>query len=194
MARPKEFDPEQALDAAMQCFWEHGFEATSLSALTGRMGVQKASLYATFGDKHALFLKALERYQDASLERMRARLDGGPTALAGIRGFFRDVVAHSSGAGGRRGCLCVNTAIELAPHDAAVAEACRRHTERIERLLEEALERAVDGRELRRDFDCASTARFLVATLHGLSVAAKATPGAKRLKDILSVALSVLDR
>ncbi len=193
MARPKEFDPDQALDAAMQCFWEHGFEATSMSVLTKRTGVQKASLYATFGDKQALFRKALARYQDASLERLRARLHDGATALDDIRGFFGDVVKHSTGDGAKRGCLCVNTAIELAPHDAEVADLCRRHTERVEQLFESALDKAIAAKELPRNFDSAATARFLVATLHGLSVAAKATPSTKRLKDILAVALSVLD-
>src|SRR5262245_35751076 len=92
MSRPKSFSPDSALDAAMQAFWEKGYGATSLTDLTERMGVQKASLYGTFGDKRALFLAALGRYQDQGYERLRAALERPGPVRALVRGLFEDVV------------------------------------------------------------------------------------------------------
>src|SRR5262245_53912189 len=112
MARPKEFDPDQALRAAMQRFWERGFEATSLQDLTDCTGVQKTSLYATYGDKRELFLKALGQYQADSFERSRQRLEADGSPVAAIRAFMAEVVkSASSDQGCKRGCLFVNTAI-----------------------------------------------------------------------------------
>lgn len=192
MARPKEFVPEDALRAAMERFWERGFEATSLAELTECTGVQKTSLYATFGDKRSLFMQALARYQDDGYERLSARLDVEGSALDALRGFFGDVVKQASSESGHKGCLCVNTAIELAPHDEEIAELSRRYSLRIEQLFERTLARAVEQSELDSAFDTAATARFLVATLYGLSVVAKTSPSSKRLKDIVAVALSVI--
>lgn len=189
MARPKEFDPDVALLAAMEAFWERGFEATSLSDLTACTGVQKASLYATYGDKRALFLAALDRYQDLGFAESFGRLDSAPSPRAALEQIFARARQPKEG---RKGCLCVNTAIEMAPHDADVRQRLEKNMQRAEAAVARALERSKELREVRADLDAKATARFLVTSLYGLYVAAKISPGAKRLDDVARTVLSVL--
>ena len=94
MGRPKEFDPDVALSAAMERFWEGGFEATSLSDITASTGVQKASLYATYGDKRQLFLTALSRYQAEGLARLQATFAAHATARDAFEAVFAGIIAE----------------------------------------------------------------------------------------------------
>lgn len=189
MARPKEFDPDVALLAAMEAFWERGFEATSLSDLTACTGVQKASLYATYGDKRAFFLAALDRYQALGFDESFGRLADAESPRAVLEEIFARAGRPKEG---RKGCLCVNTAIEMAPHDAEVRQRLEKHMQRAETAVTRALERSIDLGEVRASLDARATARFLVTSLYGLYVAAKIHPGAKRLDDAARLALSVL--
>ena len=126
MARPKEFDVEQALEAAMRAFWERGYEATSLSDLTEAMGVPKASLYATYGDKHRLFLAALARYSRHELDGLRAAL-AGRSPRAALEAVFAGAVSSLDPRDSHRGCFVANSVAEVGPHDAEAAEILRRH-------------------------------------------------------------------
>src|SRR6266851_1586631 len=90
MPRQKEFDREAALDGAMAAFWTKGYTATSIEDLVTRMGIQRGSLYATFGDKRSLFLSALGRYQRVVTRELLAALEAPGSGLAAIRRFFRD--------------------------------------------------------------------------------------------------------
>lgn len=193
MPRPKGFDVDQALERAMETFWEKGYEAASLDDLTRRMGIRKASLYGTFGDKKQLFLATLARYQDDWLAHLGETLDGNASPRAAIAGLFAEVVAYAGKRGGSRGCLCANTAVELAPHDADVAKAMRRHGERVEALMRRTLERGKAQGEFAKRLDSAAVARFLVNALNGLHVSAKTAPPKKKLQDVVAVTLSVLD-
>ena len=124
MARPREFDVDEALQRALEVFWQQGFAATSMQDLVAAMGIQKASLYATFGDKHTLYTTALRRYQQETLDELTEHLAKAASPLAAITEFVDEVVEHTA-RDGRRGCLCVNANTELAPHDAEVAELLR---------------------------------------------------------------------
>ena len=142
MGRPREFDIDEALRRAMDAFWAKGYEATSLADLTKAMGVQKASLYGTFGDKHKLFTAALTRYAHDGIERLRAELDRPEAPLDAVRGLFHTMVDNTVAPKGKRGCFCVNAAVELAPHDPAVGDIVREHVRGMEQVFAEALERA----------------------------------------------------
>ncbi len=115
MARQKEFDPDVVLDRAMTLFWEQGYEKTSMQELVARMGIHKRSMYDTFGDKRALFLKALDRYADTVERTSREAAELDTDARAALRGLFSSAVPEP----GRRpaGCLSVNSATELALRD-----------------------------------------------------------------------------
>ena len=118
MPRPREFDEASALNAAMECFWRRGYEATSLRDLTGAMGLTAPSIYNAFGDKQQLFGRAFEQYlEHTTRERLRRLQEELPPKEA-IRRFFAEIVDHSINDRQRKGCFLVNSALEVAPHDA----------------------------------------------------------------------------
>jgi TetR/AcrR family transcriptional repressor of nem operon len=192
VARPKAFDHEQALSAAMQVFWVKGFEATSLDDLLAAMKIGRQSLYDTFGDKRALFLAALERYRELTDAYLRTCLADGPTVKAAFRRLFMQVVDEPEGHQ-RRGCLLVNTAVELAPHDPASARLVLGHQRAAERLFRRGLDLAQARGELGPERDTRALARYLVSALQGLRVMAKADPNKAALRDVVKVALGALD-
>ena len=117
MARPREFDEGTALDAAIGCFWQRGFEATSMRDLAASMGLSAPSLYNTFGDKRALFTRALEHYLDHTTRMRLRRLEKTLAPKQAIHRFFDEIIERSVDDRERKGCFLVNSALEIAPHD-----------------------------------------------------------------------------
>ena len=190
MARTKEFRPEAALDAAMQLFWLKGYGATSMRDLLDGMGIGRGSFYDTFGDKHALFLAALDRFEEARTGWIGETLEG--SGLDGIEEVFRRSIEGLLGFEPRRGCLLANTAVELAPHDPEVAGRISRYVRRTEEAFTGALARAQEAGEIPVDGDPKVLARFLVSNLHGLRVLARAGADRRTLEDAARVALQTL--
>src|SRR3954470_19079583 len=120
MARPKQFDPEQAMQEAMEAFWENGYTAPSVHDLLEEMGLNRGSLYGTFGDKKKLFLAVLDKYMQTCEADCRELL-GQSSAKKALRSLFDMAAKDCAGDAGRRGCLASKAAMELAPHDADVA-------------------------------------------------------------------------
>lgn len=192
VGRPREFDETEALDAAVQAFWDHGFKATSLADLTRRMGIERPSLYGAFGDKHQLFLAALERYQAIKLAALRGALVDQHSPKAAIESVLTDSVDRIRTERSARGCLAVNSMIELAPHDPEVTIRLQAYRDAVEQLFFEALERAKDVGELSSGKDSRALAHFLIVTLNGLEVLAKTRPAPAFAEDALRVALAAL--
>ncbi len=190
MARTKEFRPEAALDAAMQLFWLKGYGATSMRDLLDGMGIGRGSFYDTFGDKHALFLAALDRFEEARTGWIGETLEG--SGLDGIEEVFRRSVDGLVGSEPRRGCLLANSAVELAPHDPEVADRISRYVRRTEEAFAGALVRAQGAGEIPARSDPAVLARFLVSNLHGMRVLARAGTDRRTLEDAARVALEAL--
>lgn len=188
MARQKEFDRDEVLDRALDVFWERGYEATSVQELVAAMGIHRGSLYATFGEKRALFLAALERYERVAIERVLRELERPGPVRESVRRVFEDAVREAAASGGRRGCLAVNTAVELAPHDPAIAARVGAMLGRVERAFEAALLRARSSGEISGG-DPRALARFLTATLQGVRILARAGADGATLKDVVEVAL-----
>src|SRR5271170_1544169 len=117
MARPKEFDEVTALEAAMECFWHRGYEATSVRDLGDKMGLSAPSLYNTYGDKRTLYVRALEHYLDHSARELIKRLEGSLPPKQAVRRFIEEIIEHSVNDRERRGCFLINSALEVAPHD-----------------------------------------------------------------------------
>ncbi|MFE0778507.1 TetR/AcrR family transcriptional regulator, partial [Streptomyces sp. NPDC058861] len=110
MARTKEFDPDAALRAALELFWARGYEATTMADLVEHLGVGRASLYATFGNKHELYLKALDRYTEANDPRLVEELSAPGPALPAVRALVRRFAAEAATDGERlTGGLVTNT-------------------------------------------------------------------------------------
>jgi len=193
MARPREFDPEAALEAALELFWERGYEGTSMADLVEHLGIGRASLYAAFGSKHDLYLEALDRYlrtRDPSPVEVLSQ--PGP-ALPAVRWLVERHAEEAACDERRRGCMVVNAAVERLPFDRKVARRVEGAWDEIEIALTSALIRAQAQGELSRDKDPRALARFLLVVIQGLRVVGKGHADPDRLRDAAREALTVLD-
>ncbi len=194
MARPREFDAQEALERAMEVFWAKGYEATSLADLIAAMGISKSSFYDTFGSKHELFLAALDHYNETVAScHMRALMERSESARAGIAAVFDHQVALMTGNGERRGCFVANCAVEMAAHDPAAADRVCTGLARMEEAFLEAVARGQAAGEIPAGRDGRALARYLTSSLNGLIVMAKARPERTALQDIARIVLSALD-
>jgi TetR/AcrR family transcriptional regulator, transcriptional repressor for nem operon len=193
MGRPKEFDETAALDAAMDCFWRDGYEATSVRDLAARMGITVASLYNAFGDKRSLFREALQRYAERSMRERIARLKSSLAPKQAIRAFLGEIVERSMD-GDRRGCLLVNTALEIAPHDPQLGAEVAAHLGEIEAFFHHAVSAAQAEGTVPTDRDPADLARLLLGVTLGVRVLARSKPQRELLEGVVRPALALLDR
>jgi TetR/AcrR family transcriptional regulator, transcriptional repressor for nem operon len=192
MARTKEFDPDEALDRAVDLFWRQGYEATSIADLVAHLGVSRASLYDTFGSKHELYLRALDRYVEARTAEDVATLAQPGPALPAVRALVERFASEAAGAMGARGCLAVNAACERVPVDSETTRRVERNWETLEVALTSALMRARAGGELVDDCDPRALARFLLVVLQGLRVLGRTDAEPARLTDATRTALTIL--
>ncbi|MCR8656139.1 TetR/AcrR family transcriptional regulator [Paenibacillus endoradicis] len=176
MARRREFDEDNALDAAMQLFWEKGFEATSLSDLTSRMGIQRPSIYSTFGDKKGLFEAALRKYTNSHAAYVRANFQNNSSVKKAFRAFFENMVAKEDEKSPNWGCFCINSMVELAPHDEKFAILTREHQMYLSVIFQETIERGLRSGELDSTINAKGLAQTLVISLIGLTVFMKSRP------------------
>jgi TetR/AcrR family transcriptional repressor of nem operon len=193
VARPREFDEAAALDAAMDCFWRDGYEATSVRDLAARMGIAGASLYNAFGDKRSLFREVLHRYSERSTRERIARLESTYPPKEAIHAFLGEIVERSV-AGDRRGCLLVNTALELAPHEPELAAEVAARLGEIEAFFRRAVTAAQVEGSVPPDCDPADLARLLLGVTLGMRVLARSNPQRELLEGIARPALALLDR
>lgn len=192
MSRTKEFDVDVALQAALDLFWRQGYEATSVNDLVEHLGIGRASMYATFGNKHDLYLRALDRYvQSTDADIMKSLSQPGPV-LPAVRELVLGYVSSIAADEQQRGCLVVNAATELLPADVSVAHRVGRSWDTLEVSLTLALSRAKAQGELASDLDPRALARFLLAVLQGLRVLSKGPSPLERLRDAANQALRVL--
>lgn len=167
--RPRAFDSDAALEKAMQVFWRQGYEGTSLSDLTEAMGINRPSLYAAYGNKEALFLKVLERYEAGPAAYVAEAL-AAPSARECVEFLMRGAIDVVSGPGRPGGCLMV----QGGPAGGAEAEPVRREMARRRNadvvILCKRLERARAEGELPADCNVRALARFYIAVTRGLGV------------------------
>lgn len=192
MARSKSFDPDTVLRKAMQLFWRRGYGATSVDDLIHATGINRASLYGTFGDKKKLFLAALSRYVETVLEPRLRALETTASPLEALRYLFAELAAFAAGDPQRRGCLVVNTTCELASRDAEVAGLLRAQAEALESRLARLIARAQEMGEVASSRDPKSLAACLAALVDGLRVRSKLGADHARCDDIAAVALALL--
>src|SRR5919112_1374069 len=193
MARQKEFDRDEVLQRAMEVFWSRGYEAASVGELVERMGINRQSLYDTFGDKHSLYLAALDRYREVEGRKLFELLERPGPVKRALRQLLETVVEHSLGEGDRRGCFVGNATSELAGRCRATAEKACDNMAAAEEALYRALLRGKKEGEIGAGRDLRAVARFLYSSLQGLQLMSKATRDRKTLEDVVRVTLSVLD-
>jgi TetR/AcrR family transcriptional repressor of nem operon len=193
MARHKEFDRDEALHKAMEVFWSHGYNAASIQDLVEQMGINRQSLYDTFGDKHALFLQALDRYSQIEGRRIFELLERPGSVKRTLRQLFEGVVEGSLCKGQRRGCFIGNAMSELAGRCKETATRTCTNMAATEGAFYRALLRGRRQGEFKRVRDARAVARFLCCSLQGLILMAKATQDRETLEDVVKVTLSVFD-
>jgi TetR/AcrR family transcriptional repressor of nem operon len=193
MARPKAFDPEQALDKAMHVFWHKGYEATSMEDLLTAMDINRGSLYDTFGGKRDLFLKAMDRYcSGGGIGSGISILKQPGPALPLIRRFIDHMLEFGLSDPLRRGCMITNTVMELAPHEKDIAGRVAGRLQMAESAFFELLSRAKREGELAKDKDPRALARVLVTMMQGTIVMIKAGTPADVVKQTAKAALAIL--
>jgi len=191
MARGRSFDETAAIDAATERFWKHGYAATSVRDLGEAMGLGAASLYNAFGDKRALFERCLDQYLDAN---MRARIGHLETTLPprqAIEVLLANIVERSLRE--RLGCMLVNTALEVAPHDSAIADTVAARLGELEAFFRRCVIAGQREGSINPDRDASDLARLLLTTVIGMRVLARGRPERDLLEGAVRQILALFD-
>ena len=190
MGRQREFDVEQALDAALCVFWRMGYEGASYSDLTQAIGVERPALYAAFGNKEALFLKALERYYSRYLHFFPQALQL-PTAREVVATILHNAVKVNTQFPEHGGCLAVHGALVGGEASEPVRQALAAAREKGEILLRERLQQAQREGDLPAEVDCVTLSAYVCAVIHGMAVQAKAGFPREKLQGIADLVLAM---
>ncbi len=193
MARPREFDRTDAVEAAMNVFWEHGFEGASLSRLTGAMGLSKSSFYDTFESKRQLYLETIDHYnQTLAASRAASIIAAHDNPLKGVRKVFSTVIQDVVSGNPVRGCFINNCAGETGPDNKRAADLLAEGLTHVEHTFEIALRNAVTIGKLGTGKNPKELARYLASTLHGVIVVGKAKRDAAALEQIVDIAFEAV--
>ena len=193
MGRLKSFDEARAVDAAIERFWCQGTRRPRCATLAHDMGIGGASLYNCFGDKRALFARALERYADRSSRARIARLEASGQGREAIAAFLAEIVERSLSDRQRKGCLLVNSALDVAPHDSDLGKVVAGYLDEIRVFFRRAILRGQEAGSIARDLDAEETAGHLLGVVLGIRVLARTRPERASLESIARPALRLLD-
>ena len=189
--RPRNFDPDTALDRALEVFWRHGFQAASLADLTAAMGLSKPSLYAAFGDKESLYLQALERYVAMQIEQHTAIFDSEPDVRCALEKFLRTMATLLTDSTQPCGCLIVNGMADcgMASTPPAIEQALRKAVQGSAARLHRQLIQAQRDGQLAPDINTSDLAAFFTSLLAGLGILAKAGGTHAKLDAVIGAAM-----
>ncbi len=193
MPRTIEFNRDEALLKAMMLFTEKGYAACSVQNLLDSMGLNRGSLYATFGDKRQLYLEALDLYERLFVAELEKFLLTGDSPVQNIHAFFDIAFLGLVDEQLRAGCFFVNTIVEMTDIDPELVEKAGLKLGRLEKAIEKALVRARELGELSRDKDPEVLSRFLACTIKGLRVTCKETQDREYISSTINTALTVLE-
>lgn len=191
MSRNKEFDVDTVLLQAMDLFWLKGYEKTSIQDLVDYMGIHRKSLYDTFGDKHELFLAAIDRYQEKISHEIERRIKTSRSAKDGIRSLL--YMAMDEEPICVQGCLMVNSSVELSLHDEEVLAKAKESFERTEQLMLQLIQSGQNDGSIATSLRAEQLAQYFFNAWLGLRVMVKTVPDKARLGNIIDVTMSVLD-
>ena len=193
MGRKKTYDRDDLIERSMEMFRDHGYAGTSTQMLVDRLGVNRYSLYAEFGNKQTLFDAALERYFDEVIEPRFGPLEEPAAGIDEIRGVFEFYASQADGAASGRGCLLCNTAIELGPGDPGGAGFVHRYLQRLSRAFDAALTNAQTEGQLAAGVDPREESEFFTASVLGLFVMLRATAPPATIEHAARAAIRHLD-
>jgi TetR/AcrR family transcriptional regulator, transcriptional repressor for nem operon len=193
MARPRTFDEADALDAAIDCFWRHGYGATSVRDLGDEMGLGSASLYNAFLDKRTLFLRALDRYLDGMMRERIARLERSLPPKEAVKAFIGEIVERSVNDREQRGCMLINAAAEFGARDPELGREIAARLDELQGFFRRMIARARRDGSIPRECDPAELSRLMLGVVVAIRVLARARPERSLLKGIAKPALALLD-
>lgn len=191
--RPRQFEIDDALDKAIVVFSERGYHAASISELKEAMGLTAGSLYKAFKDKKAIFLAAFDRYKQVRNALLDQEIGAGCDGRDKVFRMLRFYAEASHGESGRRGCLVVGTAIELAVYDAEAAERVGRSMARSEALFDRLIREGQADGSITKTIDAEATARLMLSVTQGLRVLGKTGPDRDRAFAVIGTAIKLLD-
>lgn len=192
MARPAEFDRLDVLQKAMEVFWRTGFTGTSVTDLVKATNLKPGSLYGAFHSKRGLFMEVIDTYADCSLRRVETCLDESETPISAIHTFFSRFGTDISQDEIGRGCLMVNTMLELATEDDEIRDKITGYLSTVEKMFAETLTQAQESGELASDKNPESIAKFLMTGIWGMLVLSSTRPEPSVYQDVIDNMLSTL--
>ncbi len=193
MPRTKKFNEGEVLERAMELFWEKGFHATSIQDLVSHLGINRASLYDTFGGKDALFEKAFALYRKNSGSSVMGFFEGQASVKEGFKKLFEYAIVEAVSDPSRKGCFVVNTTTELIPGNEKMQKVLCSHMDKIEELFFTLVERGVHRGEIAPHKDPKAMASYLFTLYNGLRVVSKVDTDPEKLRQIVDTGLSVLE-
>ena len=193
MARTKDFNEDEVLTKAICIFWHKGYNGTSMQDLVDGLGISRSSLYDTYGDKHSLFIKALEEYKEAGSKQLCSIINSDLPAKDAVKKLFEFVTRTLLDDTQHKGCFMVNTEVEVAPHDEKVAGIICQNEQQVEDAFYKAIKKGQDNCEICPEKDARALARFIFNNVKGLRVTAKSTTDKTVFDDVSRLALSVLE-
>jgi TetR/AcrR family transcriptional regulator, transcriptional repressor for nem operon len=192
MARTREFDTEATLRTALDLFWKKGYHAASVDDLVQTTGVNRASLYGTFGDKHNLYESSLKLYIEDAFREVRTELQQHASGLKAIEALLQRVVRDSVGDVERRGCFAANSTAELCPSDEKILALCNLGRMSMERELERAVERGQAAGEITTRRSARELSRFLGSVIMTLRSSSRMQLSRAHLQGVADIALDAL--
>jgi TetR/AcrR family transcriptional regulator, transcriptional repressor for nem operon len=192
MGRPREFDERAVLAAAGETFWSKGYEATSTRDLAASTGLTASSIYAAFGDKRGLYLRALDQYLNDVLRERIARLEASLSPGQAIAGYFAGVIDRSLADPHHRGCMLVNTALEATENNPDIQRIVADETITLESFFERCIVAGRQTGEIATDQDAGELARHLLSVALGLRVLARVRPDRELFEGLVRPALAML--
>lgn len=191
--RPPAYDPQEALSRATDAFWKTGYAGTSFAEISAATGMNKPSLYAAFGDKHALYVEALSRYWQRTFDEMREALAEDRPLAEGLRQVYEAALSvYFSGDGRPRGCFVIGTAVTEAVEDREVRDSLTAGLLAMDGDFEARFRTAVENGELRKDADPAALAVLATATMHTIAIRARAGASRASLRELAAKAIGVI--
>ncbi len=192
MPRVKLFDEQEVLTKAMNLFWKQGYSATSVQDLVSHLGINRASLYDTFGDKEQLFKKSFALYRKSNIEGLIHFFESRPNIKSGLSELFDIAIQDAILDKEAKGCFVVNTTTELIPNDESLMKIIEDNKRNFENLFYEYLKKGKENGQLKTNQDLKSLASLLFMLYAGIKVVSKVNPVEKELKGSIDLALSLL--
>jgi TetR/AcrR family transcriptional regulator, transcriptional repressor for nem operon len=193
MPRPKNFDKNEVLEKAMNLFWQKGYEATSVKDLVEHTGINKQSLYDTYGDKHSLYLAALNDYRRRCESSFNELFLSNDSVKSILRQMFEGVIEETISDSHRKGCFLNNATVELSSQNEIIGKICADNMKSFEHKFSELIKRGQNTGEISQSLNTENVASFLFATVNGLRAVSKITQDKQKLEEIVNTTLSVLD-